>query len=719
MSKATAKQSTSPKSATPAQDLLTAIGAVRARLEEMAGNAGDKGKAKRDEAQPPRTKAAWRAALHGPPQLESLCQDFGLSLFERGVLVLCAGMELDARFAEACAAAHGDAALTFPTLGLALAALPEAGWDKLAPEAPLRHWRFIDLHSGAADTLLTMRLRLDERVVHHLLGTQYIDDRLIGYVDALPPHPQLSTSQRDLAAEIGATWQTPYAAELPVLQLCGTGAATRAALAAEICRLADVRLHRMLLSALPDNPTERAAIMRLWTRDARLSNSALLLDCSGWDATEPGKADRLAHMVDGLGGRLIVSSETRQAGPNRAMLTFEVSRPTSSEERALWQEALAALGSKERTQEMPAAEMSGEMVEAMVDALVAQFSLDASSIQTASRAALAGQKADARHPAARNQSAPTALFARLWDQCRVQTRPNLGALAQRIETHVEWDELILPPAQKALLEEIKVHVRHRGFVYEDWGFAEKSSRGLGLSALFTGPSGTGKTMAAEVLATELRLDLYRIDLSAVVSKYIGETEKNLARVFDAAEGSGAILLFDEADALFGKRSEVKESHDRYANIEISYLLQRMEAYRGLAILTTNMKDALDPAFLRRIRFIVRFPFPDMQQRTEIWRRVFPQATKKDGLDYAKLAQLSIAGGNIRNIALAAAFLAVAARGPVRMQHLLAAARNEYAKLERSLSEAETRGWLVKAPRDAARELDAANGKGVTREEAAA
>jgi SpoVK/Ycf46/Vps4 family AAA+-type ATPase len=199
-------------------------------------------------------------------------------------------------------------------------------------------------------------------------------------------------------------------------------------------------------------------------------------------------------------------------------------------------------------------------------------------------------------------------------------------------------------------------------------------------------------MAAEVLADELQLDLYRIDLSSVVSKYIGETERNLRRVFDAAEEGGAILLFDEADALFGKRSEVKDSHDRYANIEVSYLLQRMEAYRGLAILTTNMRSALDNAFLRRIRFAVQFPFPDVVQRAEIWRRIFPPDTPLEGLDVEKLARLNVAGGNIRNIALNAAFLAADAEEPVRMTHLMRAARGEYAKLEKPLTEAEIGSW---------------------------
>jgi SpoVK/Ycf46/Vps4 family AAA+-type ATPase len=208
-----------------------------------------------------------------------------------------------------------------------------------------------------------------------------------------------------------------------------------------------------------------------------------------------------------------------------------------------------------------------------------------------------------------------------------------------------------------------------------------------------GASGTGKTLSAEILGHALDLDVYRIDLSAVVSKYIGETEKNLRRVFDAAEGSGVVLLFDEADALFGKRTEVKDSHDRHANLEVSYLLQRMEAYRGLAILTTNLKASLDQAFLRRIRFVVQFPFPDVAQRTEIWRRSFPPQAPLADLDFAKLARLNVPGGNIRNIALNAAFLAADADQPIAMEHLLQAARSEYLKLERPLTDTEVKGWV--------------------------
>jgi len=233
-------------------------------------------------------------------------------------------------------------------------------------------------------------------------------------------------------------------------------------------------------------------------------------------------------------------------------------------------------------------------------------------------------------------------------------------------------------------------MRQRDVVNEQWGFAAKHERGLGLTALFAGSSGTGKTMAAEILAADLDLDLYKIDLASVVSKYIGETEKNLRAIFTAAEESGAILLFDEADALFGKRSEVRDSHDRYANLEISYLLQQMESYRGVAILTTNMQHALDPAFLRRIRFIVQFPFPDAAARARIWHRIFPAATPVANLDFDRLGQLNVTGGTIRNIAMHSAFLAADDSMRVEARHIVAAARTEYAKMEKPLTAAETR-----------------------------
>jgi SpoVK/Ycf46/Vps4 family AAA+-type ATPase len=294
-----------------------------------------------------------------------------------------------------------------------------------------------------------------------------------------------------------------------------------------------------------------------------------------------------------------------------------------------------------------------------------------------------------------SESAPQSLPEKVWDICRQNKRPQLDALAQRLEPKMTWDDLVLPRVEMKLLRGIAAQVRQRNKVYDDWGFARKMNRGFGISALFAGDSGCGKTMAAEVIANELRLNLYRIDLSAVVNKYIGETEKNLRRLFDAAEEGGSILFFDEADALFGKRSEVKDSHDRYANIEINYLLQRLESYRGLAILATNMKSGLDTAFLRRLRFVVNFPFPGITDRRRLWEKVFLQeevarnlpCPPLETLDYERLARLNLTGGHIHNVALNACFTAAGSESQkVTMPLVLEAARAEFMKLDRPVNE---------------------------------
>ena len=255
-------------------------------------------------------------------------------------------------------------------------------------------------------------------------------------------------------------------------------------------------------------------------------------------------------------------------------------------------------------------------------------------------------------------------------------------MARKIAPHYTWGDIVLPADRLQQLHEICNQVKYRARVYDEWGFDRKLSLGKGLNVLFAGPSGTGKTMAAEVLAGELGLDLYKIDLSTVVSKYIGETEKNLAHIFDEAETSNAILFFDEADALFGKRSEVHDSHDRYANIEISYLLQRMEEYDGVAILATNLHKNMDEAFVRRMHFTVEFPFPDQTNRLRIWEKIWPAATPRaPGLDLDLMARcLQITGGSIRNIALAAAFLAADDGQVVNMSHLVRATQREYQKM---------------------------------------
>ena len=654
------------------QRLLTAaLDVVRARLAIHAARlAGDPP----DEealihAQERRAQA--EAAMPSPSALASLSTLFGLSPFEEELLLLCAGMEMEAAFPGLCAQAQADPQRPYPTFGLALAALPQPHWSALSPGSPLRYWRLLEL--GAGPSLVTSPLRLDERLLHFLAGVHHLDEQLVGFVQPLPPLPlpELVPSHQALAQALAAAWSQPQEGDtLPEVQLCGPPGTGKQAIARAAVGLLGMNLHVLWAQALPTAPHDLEVLVRLWEREAVLSNSALLLDCHHVASGDPARESLVQRFLEQVKSPLILSGRERRRARHRPLVTYDVAKPTRQEQHRLWSQALGPV----------AARLNGQ-----VERLTAHFDLNPPAIRAATSRAL-GEA----HPAPGKGQAR--LEERLWEAVRSQARPRLDDLAQRIEPVATWADLVLPPVQLATLREIAIHVRQRAKVYDSWGFRAKSARGLGISALFAGPSGTGKTMAAEVLAHELRLDLYCIDLSQVVSKYIGETEKNLGRVFDAAEEGGAILLFDEADALFGKRSEVKDSHDRYANIEVSYLLQRMEAYRGLAILTSNMKQALDDAFLRRIRFVVQFPFPDRAQRAAIWQHIFPAQTPTEGLDWSRLAQLNVAGGNIRNIALHAAFLAAEAGQPVRMEHILAGARVEYAKLEKPLTAGELRGW---------------------------
>ncbi|HZT60725.1 MAG TPA: ATP-binding protein [Pyrinomonadaceae bacterium] len=619
------------------------------------------GEAQTRESHAERTRESGEGRAHeSPAALAVLCDALSLSSFERDVLLLCAGVELDASFARLCAEAQGDARRDYPTFSLALAALDEAHWSALSPASPLRYWRLVEVDAGR-DALTQARLRIDERVLHHLTGITYLDERLRGLVEPVETPSELPPSHRELAHRLAESWAGEERGQaLPVVSLSGADASGRRAVAAAASAMLGRRLYALHSADVPQGVGEREALARLWERESVLQEGALLVEVG-----EGEGAHAVVSFVESVGVMLFVSARESLRLRARRSLSAEVRKPSAAEQQQLWQNALGPL----------AHELNGQL-----ETLVSHFNLSADAIRAAGAQALAA--------AGREEMGEV-----LWSACRVRGRARLDDLAQRIEPAAGWGELVLPEYQLRMLREIAAHVRRRGVVYESWGFAARGGRGLGISALFAGSSGTGKTMAAEVLAGDLRLDLYRIDLSQVVSKYIGETEKNLRRVFDAAEESGAVLLFDEADALFGKRSEVKDSHDRYANIEVSYLLQRMESYRGLAILTTNLKTALDTAFMRRLRFVVHFPFPDAAQRAEIWRRVFPPGTPTEGLDYEKLSRLSVAGGHIRNIALHAAFLAADEGAGVSMAHILRAARGEYEKMERPLTEAESGGWL--------------------------
>ncbi|HEY4329326.1 MAG TPA: ATP-binding protein, partial [Phycisphaerae bacterium] len=508
----------------------------------------------------------------------------------------------------------------------------------------------------------------DERVLHYLTGVGALDERLAAMAQPIASVAlsDLAASHERIAQGMVAAWSASRGRErLPVIQLCAADIADCRPIVAAAADAVGWRAIALPADLIPSAPAELDALIRLWEREAALGGAMLLVET---DSDSPSADDgRLRHairLMERLNGPVVVSSREPRPIVHRPSIKFDVSRPTSAEQRAAWAAAIP----------QSSAALSGT--------IASQFSMSIPAIHALAAEAMVTTRV----------KPGSNLSDVAWSACRARCRTRLDGLAQRIEPAAGWDDLVLPDPQMQSLRQIAIHVRHRATVYETWGFAARSSRGLGIAALFAGTSGTGKTMAAEVLAADLKLDLYRIDLASMVSKYIGETEKNLRKVFDAAEESGAILLFDEADALFGKRSEVKDSHDRYANIEVSYLLQRVEAYRGLAILTSNLKSALDPAFLRRLRFVIQFPFPDAPQRAEIWRRIFPRETPTSGLDAHVLARLNIAGGHIRNIALNAAFLAANSGGTVTMSHLLAAARNEYVKLERPLAEIEIGGW---------------------------
>jgi SpoVK/Ycf46/Vps4 family AAA+-type ATPase len=607
-----------------------------------------------------------------PSALEQLCTLFSLSPFERDILLLCVGMELDPNFELLCADAQGNRERNYPTLGLALSVLPNSHWSVLASQSPLQRWQLIEI--GKELTLTQSPLRIDKRILCYLLDEPCQDEQLAGILKPMPPASSapLPPSHQKLAEQLVATWSHGSAtSSFPIVQLCGSEVTAKYSIAAVACASVGFNLNVMEASILPPNPHELNHLIQRWFREALLTNSALLLNCDEVNQADAVREFAISQFIENLNSPLIVSSQERQHPRQRPLITFDVPPLTHSEQLAIWNSNLGTA----------AAELNGQ-----VEALASQFNLSTPAILTACLKVKGemGKREEDKTSPIQNQ---------LWDICRTMARPRLDDLAQRIESTATWEDLVLPEQQRQTIRDISAHVRQRAKVYQGWGFAGKGGRGLGISALFSGASGTGKTMAAEVIAQELRLDLYRIDLSAVVSKYIGETEKNLRRIFDAAETGGAILLFDEADALFGKRTEVKDSHDRHANVEVSYLLQRMEAYQGLAILTTNLKGSLDQAFLRRIRFVVPFPFPDAKARAEIWQRIFPSRTPTQGLDVNLLGKLNVAGGNIRNIALNAAFLAAEAGEAVMMKHILQSAKSEYVKLERSLSDTEIRGWV--------------------------
>lgn len=603
--------------------------------------------------QPVRCDEPWHA-------LEHLRTLFGLSAFERDLLVLCAGPSLQSRFISSIAAALNNPSAACPTFGLALAVLDDPHWSAVSPARPLRYWQLLEVDRGS---MLHGPLRMDERIFQFLIGVPTIDERLQALGRPIPANPAGGghITRQPQAVSAGARhWERPAAARAPLL-LIGKHRSTRECAFTAICERTGLRPYALDGSDIPTAPAEREELARLLTREAALAGLALYLRTEN------------CYSVQNISAWLELTD---------APVAIEVLPGTAAEQLDGVRLHLPAMSADERCQAW--ANDLGALADRMdgyLDRIAEYFHFDEAAIRLSAAAI--------RETAAASEGIDLGQLS--WRVCREHARRSLETLAQRVDARACWADLVLPAPQVETLRQIAIHMHQRAIVNERWGFAAKHSRGLGLTALFAGTSGTGKTMAAEILATELDLDLYKVDLASVVSKYIGETEKNLRAVFDAAEQSGAILLFDEADALFGKRSEVRDSHDRYANLEISYLLQQMESYRGIAILTTNMQHAIDPAFMRRLRFIVQFPFPDQASRARIWESIFPAATPVGELDFDQLARLNVSGGVIRNIAMHAAFLAADDSMLVEPRHILAAARTEYAKIDKPLTAAETRG----------------------------
>ena len=626
--------------------------------------------------------AASRAAGVALP-LERLVDAFALTPAERAIVVLTLAPHLDRGYEKVFAYANDDATRKRPTVALALEALTDRRADAIAlrpalePRSTLVRQQILAVTEEpgtASPSLLAHALQLDPQVAATLLGpadaAPSLDPRLREVAQfATPPEGGPAVDGERLAAVLDRRHDAR-------IYLGGRWQAEQRALATAGCR------ERDLAMIVVDSPALRAAsdaerALRLLRRDARVAGAALYFE--RWDDDGEGNAEALGHLVGRelaeFGLPVFVAGRTARPATREPDfdLLADVPQPTFEDRRENWERALDGGGPAD------------------LEPVAATFRLGAGEIVAAAR--MARSVADWR-------GAESIELEDLQSAARMQSQPRLSDVAQRIEARYGWDDIVLPPDRITQLREIAMQVLHQHVVYEDWGFAPKAALGRGVSALFVGDSGTGKTMAAEVIATALGLDIYKIDLAGLVSKYIGETEKNLARVFDEASSANAILFFDEADAVFGKRTEVRDSHDRYANIEVSYLLQKIEEYDGIVVLSSNLRANLDEAFLRRLKAIVDFPFPEEPDRRRIWelnvRATAPQADDVD-LDFMA-RQFRVAGGNIKNIAVLSAFLAAEDGGPIAMRHLIRATRREYQKLGRLITQSDFGQWYGEAQR---------------------
>jgi hypothetical protein len=644
-----------------------AIAAAARQAEALANKATDQGR---------------------PPRLRSLALAFGLDRFELDTLLICLAPALDLRYERLFGFLQDDVTRKRPTVDLVLNVLCAPGVDKLkqltrfSENAPLFRLHLLEKTGDTPPTtarLLGQALALDETILAWLLGDYWPPPDLARHVKLFWPE-----ESADDVVLAGETWSElertlERQTEPPIYLFYGPDLAAQHAAA----RLLAARLKRPLLAAdLAAAVSAEVSPLRaleLTLRDARLTGAVPFL--LGWDAsfgtdTNHPRPDLLAALFDMpdlvmVAGRL--AWQPHGIERTRTVLRLDFPIPSFHQRHHLWQ---LWLGETQLEKEAAVA-------------LDSQFLLTAEQIRDA--------VASARDMAA--QQGKPLTHQHLLAAARLHSNPNLSTLARKISPRYTWTDIVLPPDPLSVLHELVTTVRSRPYVLEEWGVGQKLTSSAGITVLFAGDPGTGKTMAAEVIAHDLGLDLYKIDLSTIVSKYIGETEKYLERIFTEAQSSNAILFFDEADAIFGKRSEVKDAHDRYANIEISYLLQRMEAYDGVTILATNLRANLDEAFARRLQFAVDFPFPDEAYRRHIWQTLFPPGVPREAdLDFDLLARrFRLAGGNIRNIIVTATYLAAADNGRVGMPHLLHGARRELQKMGRLVNEKDLTMPEPKAP----------------------
>jgi DNA polymerase III delta prime subunit len=627
--------------------------------------------------------------------LLQLAHTFNLSPFEVEVVVICLAPELQRKYDRLYAYLQEDITRKKPSVDLVLSLLCPTQADQwrartcFTAYAPLFRAGIVhvidDLQSPSGSSDLARFLQLDRRIVNYLLGNNQIDERLANLAAVYRPGPPLEHILVEPSAKTTVTHiiQRYFSAQPTdrhrvVVYLHGPYGVGKRDLALGACAQLNCPLLRLDMELLLARESEAEILLRLAFREGLLLQAALYLDNLVGLLNDEPKAKvllkTLSHVMADYGGLAFMAGEKswspRGVFEQVVFQAVELPLPDVPLRAAAWRQALES--------RFPTADAT------WAPQLANQFRLTPGQIQAAA--------AFAENQCTTSDGPPARRLADLYAACRQQSTHKLSELAVKIEPYYGWHDIVLPEDKLVQLREICSQVKHRYRVFGEWGFDRKLSHGKGLSVLFSGPPGTGKTMAAEVIAHELQVDLYKVDLSGVVSKYIGETEKNLARIFYEAETSNAILFFDEADALFGKRTEVSDAHDRYANIETSYLLQKMEEYAGIVILATNLRENMDEAFTRRIRFIVEFPFPDEASRLKIWQTHFPkEAPVSEEIDYEYLSrQFKIAGGNIKNIVLNSAFLAAENGGVIGIEQVLHGAKREFEKIGKLWNEQRAR-----------------------------